>query len=87
MVLCATAPDGALSFVAPPPGANPGDRVALPGLDNPVASEAQVDKKKLFVKAQPHFTVRGGECFYKDRAFAVGGGTCTAGVADGGSIS
>ena len=47
MVLCASTA-GALSFVDPPKGAKPGDAVALPGLANPPASEAQVDKKKLF---------------------------------------
>ena len=46
MVLCASTADG-LSFVDPPKGAKPGDAVALPGLANPPASEAQVDKKKL----------------------------------------
>ena len=87
MVLCASAPDGSLSFVDPPKGAKPGDAVALPGLANPPASEAQVDKKKLFAKAQPHFVVRNGTCYYKDKPFDVNGAPCTASVADGASIS
>ena len=86
MVLCATAADGSLSFVTPPPASKPGDRVEL-GLPNPPASEAQVDKKKLFVKAQPLFVVKGGRCFFKDRPFAVGGEACTATVADGATIN
>ena len=87
MVLCASAPDGSLSFVDPPKGAKPGDAVALPGLTNPPASEAQVDKKKLFAKAQPHFVVRSGTCYYKDKPFDINGAPCTASVADGASIS
>ncbi len=87
MVLCASAPDGSLSFVDPPKGAKPGDAVALPGLANPPASEAQVDKKKLFGKAQPHFVVRSGTCYYKDKPFDINGAPCTASVADGASIS
>ena len=49
--------------------------------------EAQVDKKKLFGKAQPHFVVRNGTCYYKDKPFDVNGAPCTASVADGASIS
>jgi len=86
MVLCASTADG-LAFVDPPKGAKPGDAVALPGLANPPASEAQVDKKKLFGKAQPHFVVRNGTCYYKDKPFDVNGAPCTASVADGASIS
>jgi tRNA-binding EMAP/Myf-like protein len=86
MVLCASTADS-LTFVDPPKGAKPGDAVALPGLANPPASEAQVDKKKLFAKAQPHFVVRNGTCYYKDKPFDVNGAPCTASVADGASIS
>ena len=86
MVLCASTADS-LTFVDPPKGAKPGDAVALPGLANPPASEAQVDKKKLFGKAQPHFVVRNGTCYYKDKPFDVNGAPCTASVADGASIS
>ena len=86
MVLCASTADS-LTFVDPPKGAKPGDAVALPGLANPHASEAQVDKKKLFGKAQPHFVVRNGTCYYKDKPFDVNGAPCTASVADGASIS
>ena len=82
MVLCATAASG-LAFVDPPKGAKPGDAVALPGLANPPASEAQVDKKKLFAKAQPHFVVRNGTCYYKDKPFDINGAPCTASVATG----
>ena len=86
MVLCASTADS-LTFVDPPKGAKPGDAVALPGLANPPASEAQVDKKKLFGKAQPHFVVRGNVCYYKDKPFDINGAPCTASVADGASIS
>mmetsp|Transcript_22711 Transcript_22711/g.69912 ORF Transcript_22711/g.69912 Transcript_22711/m.69912 type:complete len:443 (-) Transcript_22711:22-1350(-) len=86
MVLCASTA-GSLSFVDPPKGAKPGDAVALPGLANPPASEAQVDKKKLFAKAQPHFVVRGNVCYYKDKPFDINGAPCTAAVADGASIN
>ena len=86
MVLCASTASG-LAFVDPPKGAKPGDAVALPGLANPPASEAQVDKKKLFGKAQPHFVVRSGTCYYKDKPFDINGAPCTASVADGASIS
>ena len=86
MVLCASTADS-LTFVDPPKGAKPGDAVALPGLANPPASEAQVDKKKLFGKAQPHFVVRNRTCYYKDKPFDVNGAPCTASVADGASIS
>ena len=86
MVLCASTASG-LAFVDPPKGAKPGDAVALPGLANPHASEAQVDKKKLFGKAQPHFVVRGNVCYYKDKPFDINGAPCTASVADGASIS
>ena len=87
MVLCATAPDGSLSCVDPPKSAKPGDVVALAGLANPAASESQVDKKKLFAKAQPHFVVRGNVCYYKDKPFDINGAACTAAVADGASIN
>jgi len=87
MVLCATAPDGSLSCVDPPKSAKPGDVVALAGLKNPAASESQVDKKKLFAKAQPHFVVRGNVCYYKDKPFDINGAACTAAVADGASIN
>mmetsp|Transcript_21788 Transcript_21788/g.67062 ORF Transcript_21788/g.67062 Transcript_21788/m.67062 type:complete len:112 (+) Transcript_21788:588-923(+) len=87
MVLCATAADGSLSFVAPPPGSKPGDRVEFPGLPNPPASEGQVAKQKLFGKAQPLFVVKGGTCYYKDKPFAVAGANCTAAVADGATIN
>ena len=87
MRLCATAPDGSLSCVDPPKSAKPGDVVALAGLANPPASESQVDKKKLFAKAQPHFVVRGNVCYYKDKPFDINGAACTAAVADGASIN
>merc|ERR1712078_444281 len=87
MVLCATAPDGSLSCVDPPKSAKPGDVVALAGLKNPAASESQVDKKKLFAKAQPHFVVRGNVCYYKDKPLDINGAPCTAAVADGASIN
>jgi len=87
MVLCATAPDGKLSFVDPPAAAKPGDVVRFEGLGNPPASESQCDKKKLFVKAQPNFTTKGGQCYYKDKPFAVAGGVCTAAVPDGAAIN
>jgi len=87
MVLCATAADGALSFVAPPPGAKLGDRVELAGLPNPPATEKHCDKQKLFAKAQPLFVVKGGVCYYGDKPFAVGGANCTASVADGATIN
>merc|ERR1719217_522378 len=83
MVLCATAPDGSLSCVDPPKSAKPGDVVLLKGLTNPAASDSQVDKKKLFAKAQPHFAVRGNVCYYKDKPFDINGAACTAAVADG----
>ena len=51
----------------PAQGREAGRRRRLPGLANPPASEAQVDKKKLFAKAQPHFVVRNGTCYYKDK--------------------
>jgi len=88
MVLCASDPadGGAVVCVEPPADAQPGDRVALPGLDgNAAASDSQCDKKKLFAKAQPHFAVRGGVCHYKDKPFAIPGraGPCTAPAPDG----
>ena len=87
MVLCATHGDDGPKFVEVPAGAKPGDRVALPGLDNPPASDRQVDKGKLFPKAQQHFVTRGGVCFYKDKPFAVNGANCTAPVPDGAAIN
>ena len=87
MMLCATAADGSLSCVDPPKGAKPGDVVALAGLRNPPATENQVDRKKLFGKAQPHFSVRGNVCYYKDKPFDVNGAPCTASVADGATIN
>ncbi|KAH8093542.1 DNA primase [Aureococcus anophagefferens] len=41
------------------------------------------DKKKPFLKAQPHFTTKGGVAYYKGKAFAVGGANCTAPAEDG----
>ena len=87
MVLCATAADGSLSCVDPPKSAKPGDVVALAGLKNPPATENQVDRKKLFGKAQPHFFVRGNVCYYKDKPFDINGAPCTASVADGATIN
>ena len=80
MVLCATAPDGSLSCVDPPKSAKPGDVVLPRGPHEPDAS--QVDKKKLFAKAQPHFVVRGNVCYYKDKPFDINGAACTAAVMD-----
>lgn len=88
MVLCASnEAHDAVVFVDPPPGAAVGARVALRGLPNPCASDAQTDKKKLFLKAQPHFTTKGGACYYKDRPFDVDGAPCTAPADDGWAIS
>lgn len=89
MVLCASSPDHAhVVCIRPPPNAKPGDRVILPGLDNPPSSEKVCDKQKLFVSAQPHFVVKEHTCFYKDKPFEIpGAGACTADVDDGYSIS
>ena len=88
MVLCASnAAHDRVVFVDPPADARPGDRVALEGLDNPPASDAQTDKMKLFLKAQPHFTTKGGVAYYKGKPFAVGGANCTAPAEDGWAIS
>ena len=54
---------------------------------NTGASDRQVDKGKLFPKAQQHFVTRGGVCFYKDKPFAVNGANCTAPVPDGAAIN
>ena len=88
MVLCASnAAHDAVKFVDPPASAAIGDFVTFDGLDNPHASDSQVDKKKLFLKAMPHFTTRGGVCYYKDKAFAINGAPCTAPAEDGWAIS
>ncbi|KAJ1461831.1 tRNA synthetases class I (M)-domain-containing protein [Pelagophyceae sp. CCMP2097] len=88
MVLCAASADGRVAFVEPPAGAQPGDRVALPGLPNPPATDKKCDKLKLFAKAQPHFNVRAGVCHYKDKPFLVAGfGPATAPADDGAAIS
>jgi len=87
MVLCATAPDGSLACVEPPPAAALGDFVQFDGLANPHASDSQVDKKKLWAKAQPHFVTEGGVCKYKDKPFAINGAPCTAPVPDGSTIN
>ncbi|KAH8065184.1 DNA primase [Aureococcus anophagefferens] len=47
------------------------------------AAHDRTDKKKLFLKAQPHFTTKGGVAYYKGKAFAVGGANCTAPAEDG----
>ena len=87
MVLCATFGDDGPRFVEVPDGAKPGDFVKFDTLDNPHASDRQVDKGKLFPKAQQHFVTRGGVCFYKDKPFAVNGANCTAPVPDGAAIN
>ena len=88
MVLCASNADHTeVKFVDPPAAANVGDRVSLDGLANPPASDAQTDKKKLFIKAQPHFTTKGGAVLYKDKPFNVNGSPCTAPADDGWVVS
>ena len=86
MVLCASS-DGHLAFVEPPKNAKPGDVVHFPGLDNPHASDRQVDKGKLFQKAQQHFNTKAGVCYYKDKPFNINGEPCTAPVKDGSTIN
>ena len=87
MVLCATFGDDGPRFVEVPDGAKPGDFVKFDTLDNPHASDRQVDKGKLFPKAQQHFVVKGGTCFYKDKPFNVNGKPCTAPAGDGATIN
>jgi len=89
MVLCATINDATIC-IEPPADAKPGDRVELPGIPNPPASEKQCDKLKLFQTVQPFFVVKDTICYYKDKPFLVGSSKqpCTApAVPDGASIS
>lgn len=89
MLLCATQDDPPkVVLVEPPPDAQPGDRVALPGLPNPYASVKECDKLKLFAKAQSHFIVQNSVVYYKKWPFLIPGhGSCTARVKDGAKIS
>lgn len=88
MLLCATQQDPPkVVLVDPPPDAQPGDRVALPGLPNPCASVKECDKLKLFAKAQSHFAIRDSVVYYKNWPFLIPGrGLCTALVKDGATI-
>jgi len=89
MVLCASNADHTeVKFVEVPAGAKPGDRVIFGdlGMEDP-APPNNCEKKKLFVKAQPHFTTKDGICMYKNHPFTLAAGQCTAPVADGWSLS
>ena len=61
--------------------------IPLPDLRATRASDRQVDKGKLFPKAQQHFVVKGGTCFYKDKPFNVNGKPCTAPAGEGATIN
>lgn len=86
MVLCATDSDGKTVCVEPPTDSELGDRVDLPDLPNPSATDKVCDKQKLFLTAQPHFVVKAGICYYKDKPFHVRGAPCTAPSPDGATI-
>ena len=48
----------------------------------------ETNGRRLFIKAQPHFTTKGGAVFYKQLPFEIQGkGTCTAPVDDGLAVS
>merc|ERR1712194_411793 len=73
MVLCASNADHSkVLIVEPPAGAKVGDRVSFGNL--------AMEKKKLWPKAQPGFTTKGGICIYKDQPFHVPAGQCTVPV-------
>jgi len=89
MVLCASSADHTdVKFVEVPAGAQIGERVVFGDLEmDPPAEPNPCEKKKLFIKAQPHFNAKGGVAMYKDKPFTLSSGVCTAPVADGYSLS
>lgn len=89
MVLCASNADHTdVKFVDVPAGAKVGDRVMFGDLAMQEAAPPNAcEKKKLFIKTQPHFTTKGGVAMYKNQPLIVPAGQCTAPVADGWSLS
>jgi len=89
MVLCASSADHTdVKFVEVPAGAKIGERVVFGDLEMDTPAEPNpCEKKKLFIKAQPHFNAKGGVAMYKDKPFTLSSGVCTAPVADGYSLS
>merc|ERR1712194_235309 len=89
MVLCASNADHSkVLIVEPPAGAKVGDRVSFGNLAmEDAAPPNAMEKKKLWPKAQPGFTTKGGICMYKDQPFHVPAGQCTVPVEDGWSLS
>jgi len=89
MVLCASdAEKSNLCFVAPPPGALPGELVTWEGYPGEFETDKKMDKKKAWEAIQPLLvTDAKGTCVYKGPkgtcTFALKGGPCTATVTDG----
>ena len=85
MVLCASdASKSKLCFVAPPPGAQPGERVTYEGYEGEPETAKKMDKKKGWEAIQPELnTDAKGVCRYKDKPFTLASGVCTATVTGG----
>jgi len=79
MVLCASNADKSkLSFVTPPAGAAPGQRVTFDGFAGEPETSKKMDKKKGWETLQPDLnTSADGVCRWKELPFTVAGGVCT----------
>jgi methionine--tRNA ligase beta chain len=77
MVLCAKEGD-AVEFVDPPAGAKVGEQITFEGLDGSPVTPAQVDKKKVFQKAQPDMKSDANKvASWKGVKFMTSAGPCT----------
>jgi len=85
MVLCASTPDkSVLSFVTPPAGAAPGERVTFDGFPGGPAEVKKFDKKKAWEVLAPDLnTGADGVCRWKDRPFTLAAGVCTGAQPNG----
>ena len=85
MVLCASTPDkSVLSFVTPPAGAAPGERVMFDGFPGGPAEVKKFDKKKAWEVLAPDLnTGADGVCRWKDKPFTLAAGVCTGAQPNG----
>lgn len=77
MVLCASTENN-VEFIEPPPDAVVGEPVKFEGLPDPIpVSSAQVDKKKVFVKAMDGMRTN-ASCLatWEDHVFMTSAGPC-----------
>ena len=78
MVLCATAADGSVAFVEPPPGAKVGERIQFAGHEGAPADPSRVAKKKLFEAVAPGLRVdASGVATWEGIPFLTSAGPCT----------